>query len=179
MYDGRRYRFTVGRDLKSAKERLAVFRMEVDSGWRPGEQRKETWKIVVAARLRLRQAGAAKKRGIPFHLTAGQVYALLKDAEFRCSISGIALSKHEIGLRGVVDPWGPSLDRIDNRIGYVLDNVRVVCVVANMAMNAFGFDTLLRLAKGVVRNARGAVPESVANPYTAEGTEVENVITLQ
>lgn len=37
--------------------------------------------------------------------------------------------------------------------GYTADNVRLVCVAANFAMNAWGLDTLIRVATGVIKRA--------------------------
>jgi hypothetical protein len=43
------------------------------------------------------------------------------------------------GERG---PFGPSLDRIVPKLGYVTGNIRVVCNLANLAMHKWGEDPL-------------------------------------
>ena len=71
---------------------------------------------------------------------------------FRCAVSGIPLSRRCQPNREP-DPWSASLDRIENRQGYIQDNFRIVCLAANLAMNRWGYDVLLRLARSVTRSA--------------------------
>src|SRR3546814_15533675 len=47
-------------------------------------------------------------------------------------------------------PFAPSLDRIDSGQGYLKGNVRLVCTIANFALNQWGDSVLRRLAHGVV-----------------------------
>lgn len=170
-YGGRYYRVGVGRDILHAKKRLMEFYFDLEAGWRPGATPQDDWEKV-AVRVHARHKANAKYRGIPFDITPAMVHSLMKAGGYRCSISGIAYSKRapgkgdQLSLR---DPWAPSIDRIDNQMGYVRDNIRIVCVAANMAMNAWGYDTLLRLANGVVRNSLvAAIPDtSVTNLDTA------------
>lgn len=158
--DGRRYRFSGGVDLAEAKAKILAFDTEVGTGWRPGDQKDNNNWLAVARRMWRRHKQNAELRQMVFKLTVPQVYQLLHEANFHCTVSGIAFSRGEkMGPRAISDPWAPSIDRLDNRLGYLPDNVRIVCVAANIAMNAWGFDTLLRLSKGVVRNAAASMPE--------------------
>lgn len=151
----RRYRISTATDnVVRAKRKLADFVAEMESGYRNPAASGESWETVVKA-LVGRTRWRARSRGIPFSITAQHVYAMLAGADFRCTISGIALSKparHALEK----DPWSPSLDRIDCRMGYEPDNVRVVALIANYAMNQWGFDALLRLSLAVVRNSERA-----------------------
>lgn len=59
------------------------------------------------------------------------------------------------GIRFVITdephhPFQPSVDRIDGRLGYIVGNVRFVCLAVNVAMNRWGQDNLLKIAKGMV-----------------------------
>jgi hypothetical protein len=56
--------------------------------------------------------------------------------EGRCAVSGFEFSEAHVGGGRARRPYAPSLDRIDPRRGYEPDNVRLVCGVANFAMNA-------------------------------------------
>ncbi len=47
-------------------------------------------------------------------------------------------------------PFVPSLDRKTPALGYTEDNCRVVCLIVNEAMNRWGFDPLLKLARRLV-----------------------------
>lgn len=111
--------------------------------------------LVAGARTRDRAAG----RQIP---TIGerQVMELHRAQRGRCLVSGIPFSADDDRPRALVSrPFAPSLDRIDTTRGYEPGNVRLVCVAANFAMNAWGYDALLKLAEGVVEAGRDrAVP---------------------
>ena len=69
--------------------------------------------------------------------------------EGRCAVSGLEFSEVQVGGGRARRPYAPSLDRIDTRRGYEPDNVRLVCAVANFAMNAWGLGrgaVVIRLA---------------------------------
>lgn len=159
--DTRVRRSTRTADLAEAKHQLDELLIQLRNGWRPGDgdSKELDWKQIARRMVRRHRIGA-KVREIPFDLTASQVLRLMRAADFRCSISGIAFSRQppEILAR---DPWAPSIDRIENRQGYVIDNIRIVCLAANLAMNEWGYDTLLRLANAVVRAAAAAPAEAI------------------
>lgn len=150
--DGERIRQTTGtQDLRRAKVILTDFVHEIDSGWRAGaDDNSISWRSVARVTWK-RHRWSAVARGLPFEITVDLVFSLMEATGFRCAISGIAFSRRPFG--GKPDPWSPSIDRIENRHGYLPDNIRIVSSVANMAMNQWGYDTLLRLARGVVRSA--------------------------
>lgn len=149
---GKRYRISTRTDdERVALQKLRDFIFEHEGAWRIGRANTPTdWRAIAKA-LTSRQRDAAKARGHAFLITAPYVYGLMAESGFRCSISGVPFT---IGSGELdVHPWAPSIDRIDNRHGYLPDNVRVVCIVANIAMNRWGYDTLLRLARGIVRSS--------------------------
>jgi hypothetical protein len=155
---GRRIRVSAETDnLLVAQRRLDDMCIELDSGWRASELTSQLPWEEVARQAWVRHKMSSKTRGIPFEISPTVVYRAMEETGFRCAVSGIAFSR-KMG-RGPVDPWSPSIDRIDNRHGYLPDNIRVVCVAANYAMNQWGQDVLLRLAKAVVRNASRVTPE--------------------
>lgn len=62
-----------------------------------------------------------------------------------CEVSGIKfdLSKAE----KVMNPFSPSIDRIDNRRGYLKTNCRVICWALNAAFSHWGEATFAEIAK--------------------------------
>lgn len=92
----------------------------------------------------------AAKRGIPFELTSEEFRTLWGDAAGVCSVTGRPLD-----LTGAEraefrrNPWAPSIDRRDSLQPYRLDNCRIVCVAANIAMNEWGVDVLRAVAHGL------------------------------
>ena len=92
--------------------------------------------MVSAARIR------AKKKGIPFNLTATDV------AEFqaiinigKCELTGVKFTV----ISGKRSATSPSLDRIVPELGYVSGNVRVVCHAINAGMGDWGETELKRI----------------------------------
>lgn len=63
----------------------------------------------------------------------------------KCEITGLPII-YELEKNGI-NPFRPSVDRIDCKKGYTEDNVRVVCVAVNYCLNEFGisiFDKIIR-----------------------------------
>lgn len=158
-FNNHRHRINAGHDLRLARQQLSAVLFEAQIGWREKViAGGEDWRRI-AARITGRHKSAAAFRKIPFHIIPSDVFALMKASDFHCPLSGIPFSNlppPKNDQLGISNPWAPSIDRLDNHQGYIPDNIRVVCVAANMAMNAWGYDTLLRLANGIVRNSRAA-----------------------
>lgn len=79
----------------------------------------------------------ARQRGLPCEIDAYAIDRMLVDQGWRCAISNMPLE-----ARGDHGPFGPSLDRIVPALGYVPGNIRVVCNMANWAMNRWGEEPL-------------------------------------
>lgn len=152
-FDGRLIRVSCGTsDLARAKLFLENKKRELVHGWREDyDSLDRDWQDI-AKIMHERHRGGAVKRGIPFDLTPGSIYALMKSTGFRCAVSGIPFAKRQVS-DGKRDPWAPSIDRIENRQGYTLENVRVVSLAANIAMGDWGLDVLLRLSRGIHRSS--------------------------
>jgi hypothetical protein len=154
---GRVLRRSTGTAIRlEAESRLTEFIHEFNGGRVPKSEL-PTWGAVASSVVE-RQRRSAKARGIEFDLTPAYVLALIQKAKFRCPVSGIAFSEERGEFHK--NPWAPSIDRIDNRHGYVAGNVRVVSLAANLAMNEWGYDVLLRLAHGVVNSSFATAEES-------------------
>jgi len=48
-------------------------------------------------------------------------------------------------------PFRPSIDRIDNKKGYIKDNCRIVCVIYNKAKSDYSELDVVKMAKGLVK----------------------------
>lgn len=83
----------------------------------------------------------ASRKGLPFELSDDQIWALLERSGRRCEVTRVpfCLDKHAAGRA----PLAPSMDRIDDRLGYSQGNVRLVCQIANLAMNVWDSETLI------------------------------------
>lgn len=102
--------------------------------------------------VRARQ-NAKGRRGLPFTLEKADARTLLERAGWKCSVTRAPFSLEKVGRHR---PYAPSIDRIDNAVGYTLENCRVVCVATNIAMNVWGEAVLHRLAAYMVRPVLGS-----------------------
>lgn len=81
----------------------------------------------------------ALKRGIEFHLTKQDLADLWEMCGGVCSVSGLPFDLNNRAYPGWTrNPWRPSIDRVDSRVGYLPSNCQIVCVIANIAMNEWG-----------------------------------------
>ncbi len=95
----------------------------------------------------------ARRRTTNDPLTDTDLIMIWERCEGRCAVSGLEFSSAAVGAGRARHPFMPSLDQIEPGKGYTADNVRLVCVAANFAMNAWGLDTLIRVARGVIKKA--------------------------
>jgi hypothetical protein len=65
----------------------------------------------------------------------------------RCAVSELPFRLTKVGTGKAQRPFAPSPDRIDRTKGYVASNVRLVCVITNFSMNAWGDDTFHRMVR--------------------------------
>ena len=80
---------------------------------------------------------SAKDRGLSFDLTAEWFKERLDRGV--CEVTGLPIriklyKKNDKGIRGC---YSPSIDRIDNTIGYITSNCRIVCWGYNVGKNNF------------------------------------------
>jgi hypothetical protein len=152
-FDGKRVRESCKTtDLARAKDFLEKRRRELEGGWRVGYDSPDIEWVNVARSLYTRCKSGATHRGIPFALRVGHIHSLMRQTKYRCAVSGIPFSKTEIKF-GARNPWAPSVDRIESRHGYTIENCRVVCIAANIALSDWGIDVLVRLSRGILRSS--------------------------
>ena len=102
--------------------------------------------VLSFARLQLARsrANAKGRRGLDPVLTQTDIEEMLEASDWRCSVTSVPYSLEFVGPRRQ-RPYAPSIDRLDNAIGYVRSNCRMVCAAANIAMNTWGAEVLLRM----------------------------------
>jgi hypothetical protein len=182
MWDQKRIRVAckTGR-LDRAQLFLNNLKRRYDTGFHEDyDDPNRDWKTVAELACG-RQEVSARNRGIPFDLKPADIFQMMRETDFRCAVSGIPFAKRMV-LGGKRDPWAPSIDRIESSQGYSFDNVRVVCLAANYAMNEWGTDVLLRLARGVIRSSttvsQEETHEKVAPELTPNEADTAQVIDI-
>lgn len=88
----------------------------------------------------------AKIKGTEHSISFDDVLELSERANGECDISGIPFEYDEYP-NAHRRPWVPSIDRIDSSLGYTKENCRLVCTAVNLAMNEWGYDVLIRIAR--------------------------------
>jgi hypothetical protein len=114
----------------------------------PDRDRFVTYAKYAVANARIR----AKSRELPFDIDVHTIDRMLVDQGWRCAVSGIELTPP--GRSDRREPFAPSIDRIVPELGYVGGNVRIVCNMANFAMNEWGLDALLKMARAIAEKDR-------------------------
>jgi len=89
-----------------------------------------------------KQRAGARDRKLAWDLTEDDVHKLIKETKV-CSISG-----RQVVLE-INHPDGSSIDRIDNKRGYHLDNVHVVSQLVNKARGEMTIDEFVIMCKQV------------------------------
>jgi len=111
-------------------------------------------KCMVDGRLIELSAGArsrSKKDKLPYDLNIEWLVEQWNKNEGRCLITGIPFDLSRIGNQER-NPFGPSIDRIDNNRGYTKDNTRLVGVAVNLAINEWGEKIFTKIVKAYLEN---------------------------
>ena len=104
------------------------------------------WRGNAAKKLHKTTSSRATYRSLTYELSAQIIEEMLLLARDSCQVTGMPFDY----LPKKVVSWktrskAPSLDRIDNRKGYTRDNVRLVCVCVNFAINEWGYDHFVEM----------------------------------
>ena len=112
----------------------------------PVKPRKKQHAGTAKSRASLLLSGAkrrSKDRSLLCTLTKSWVRAKVEAG--CCELTRVAFDfSSPAGTR--VNPYAPSIDRIDPKLGYTPDNCRVVCTWVNIAMNEHGAETFRTFA---------------------------------
>ena len=100
----------------------------------------------------LRRARARRsKRAGTFDLDYAYVVRLLREQNGRCAVSGVPFDLAYSG-DSRVNPYQPSLDRIDPRKGYLRGNVRLTLYAVNIALNDMPMSDYVDVCRAVAEH---------------------------
>lgn len=102
----------------------------------------------------------SKKKGWDFDITTDFIRKLFSEQDGKCAVTKIPFTfnpiKRNIRNRRK-DPFSPSIDRINSSKGYTKDNVRLVCIIVNLALNEFGDQDFSKMCVEFVNNTNRKV----------------------
>lgn len=87
------------------------------------------------------------KLGRAFDLTVEWIDAEL--SRNRCAVTDIKFEYINGGRR--LNPFSPQIDRIDPKLGYIMENCRMVCAMYNMAKSDWTHEEVRIMAKALLR----------------------------
>ena len=152
-----------GHDDPSAPEKIKAHRSAAYKAMAKGRRSRDEGEFLlgeesavlrsVAAKMVRNAKVRASKRGLPLELATEHVYQLLRAQKLRCAVSGLPFDlSANLERTYARNPFGPSIDRIDNRKGYTTGNVRLVLVACNFALNEWGEENFRMIAKAVAEH---------------------------
>ncbi len=103
------------------------------------------YSIFDAARTR------SKKYKLEFIITLQDILDLYEIQNKKCLLTNIDFSLERKGRKNK-NPFAPSIDRINSEKGYTKNNIRLVCVIVNLALNNFGDIIFDKMCKEYINN---------------------------
>jgi len=107
--------------------------------------------------------GRAKAKQADFDIDIEFMYELFNKNNGRCALTNIEFTYTAgtgEGANRNYHPFNPSLDKIDPNGSYTRDNVRIVLVAVNIALNAFGEDVLEKISTEFLKK-RGFILDKI------------------
>jgi hypothetical protein len=93
--------------------------------------------------------GRAKKKNLDFELSLELIKSLWSIQDGKCAITKIPMT--HIILQGRLQT-NLSIDRIDSSIGYVVNNIQLVCVAVNIMKSTLSMEELINFCKLIINN---------------------------
>ena len=100
------------------------------------------------SKLKINQAKSrAKKEGLEFNLDPEWMVAKIRDG--KCEVTGIPFSYGPPINGKRINPWLPSIDRIESSKGYTKDNCQIVIAMFNIAKSEWDMDQFLLMVNAL------------------------------
>lgn len=92
-----------------------------------------------------------RERGFDLpHFSEADLVALWNRCGGRCALTGLAFHGGRFGTGKAKRAFWPSIDRIDPDVGYTRENCRLVLTAVNFALNAWGDEVFMRIARAAI-----------------------------
>ena len=77
-----------------------------------------------------------KQFGHNFEIDVDDIIYMIIKQKYKCALTGIDF-QFIFSRQYRTNPWAPSIDRIDNSKGYLIENIQIVCSVVNVAKSDY------------------------------------------
>lgn len=95
----------------------------------------------------------AKEQSVPFDITGEQLYKILEDQEFKCFYTKGVLDFTVTSIKdNHPNRFMPSIDKVDPRLGYVIDNIVWTYYYVNRMKNDLNLEEFIELCHLVIKN---------------------------
>lgn len=99
-------------------------------------------------RCKSRERHNRRRRFVGFSLTLAYLRKLWHHQGGKCAVTGLPF---DVSFENPKNPFAPSLDRMDSNKGYEPDNVVFVLWGVNAALNAWGYDAFIEIARAATQ----------------------------
>lgn len=100
----------------------------------------------------------AQKSKLEFNISSEYLFLLWEKQNGKCAITHLDLIIPTSKGNGKASPYSPSIDRINPKLGYVENNVRLVCYATNCCLHNYGTEIFSVIAKAFLY---GEIPETL------------------
>ncbi len=100
-----------------------------------------------------------RERGFDLpQFTEADLVALWDRCGGRCSLTSLAFHGGRFGIGKAKRAFWPSIDRIDPELGYTRENCRLVLTAVNFALNTWGDEVFLKIARAAIKAENSIYP---------------------
>lgn len=137
---------SIGKEINDAVMRKAINKF--------GNAKDNNTSRIMCEEYLIKKAAAQKSRassvGRVWELSSDEILKMLHEQHFRCKLTDIPFNlEQRVGMK--TKPFAPSIDRIDNSVGYVIDNCRLVLNCVNIARNTMDDALLIMIGVGLAK----------------------------
>lgn len=94
----------------------------------------------------------SKKQNIPFNITKKYLKELWDKQNGVCAISGLKMTFDHCNGR---TPTNVSIDQINHKNGYTVDNIQLVCMAVNQMKSDMAMEDLYKFCNAIIENKKG------------------------
>lgn len=95
----------------------------------------------------------AVRNEVQFDLDVEFVSSIFEKQNGQCLLTGIVFDLEQPQVTSI-RPFSMSLDRIESKLGYTKNNVRLVCAIVNFAINEFGLESFDKMCQNYLQRKK-------------------------